>query len=113
MDIFDKIDEFESKVSDQIKDKLSLFTKIMTDTDMYEKLILNQGNNEEVTPDAGTKDLVDEIKSDKKVGAKTKRIDPIDACINAHVAYQKCNDIENQDLEKNMEDYLSLMGWDK
>ena len=67
MDIFDKIDEFESKVSDQIKDKLSLFTKIMTDTDMYEKLILNQGNNEEVTPDAGTKDLVDEIKSDKKV----------------------------------------------
>ena len=51
MDIFDKIDEFESKVSDQIKDKLSLFTKIMTDTDMYEKLILNQGNNEEVTPD--------------------------------------------------------------
>ncbi len=54
-----------------------------------------------------------EIKIDKKVGAKTKRIDPIDACINAHVAYQKCNEIENQDLEKNMEEYLSLMGWDK
>ena len=54
-----------------------------------------------------------EIKIDKKVGAKTKRIDPIDACINAHVAYQKCNDTNNQDLDKNMEDYLSLMGWDK
>ena len=35
MDIFDKIDELESTVSDQIKDKLSLFKKIMTDTAIY------------------------------------------------------------------------------
>ena len=54
-----------------------------------------------------------EIKIDKKVGAKTKRIDPIDAMIDAHIAFMKLSKDEKVDYKKQMEEYLKTMGWKK
>ena len=67
MDLFNTIDEYEAKMNEQIKDKLSLFTKIMLETDMYEKFILNQDKNEEVNPEPNTKEIIEEIKNEKKI----------------------------------------------
>lgn len=53
----------------------------------------------------------DEIKVDKRAGAKYKRIDPVDACIDAH-ALMIANKTEVKvDLENEMEKYLASMGW--
>ena len=52
-----------------------------------------------------------EIKIDKEPKAKTKRIDPADACIDAHVAYMKLGKEETIDVNKEMEDYLQKMNW--
>jgi len=53
----------------------------------------------------------DEIKVDKKPGAKYKRIDPVDACIDAHAVMlkNKTNDIPN--IESELDRYLEAMGW--
>jgi len=51
-----------------------------------------------------------EIKVDKNPLARTKRIDPVDACINAHIARMKLAE-PGLDLNKAMEDYLAKMGW--
>lgn len=50
-----------------------------------------------------------EIKVDKEPKARSKRIDPVDACIDAHVAYMKFK--EEIDVMAEMENYLSAMGW--
>lgn len=50
-----------------------------------------------------------EIKVDKEPKARTKRIDPVDTCIDAHVAYMKFKEDINLDAE--MESYLEAMGW--
>ncbi len=50
-----------------------------------------------------------EIKVDKEPRAKTKRIDPVDACINAHVTYMKLKEEEKIDLDKEMAKYLDMM----
>lgn len=52
-----------------------------------------------------------EIKVDKEPKAKTKRIDPVDACIDAHVAYMKLKEEEHVDTNKEMENYLKMMNW--
>ena len=53
-----------------------------------------------------------EIKIDKEPKAKTKRIDPADACIDAHVVYMKLKE-EPVDVDKEMENYLQMMMWRK
>jgi phage terminase large subunit-like protein len=50
-----------------------------------------------------------EIKVDKKPKARSKRIDPVDACINVHLAYMKFK--EDIVLEAEMVNYLEVMGW--
>lgn len=50
-----------------------------------------------------------EIKIDKEPRAKYKRIDPVDAVIDAHIAYMKLE--EEIDLEKEMDLYLEQMNW--
>ena len=52
-----------------------------------------------------------EIKVDKETKARSKRIDPVDACIDAHVAYMKFK--EDIDLEAEMANYLEVMGWNE
>lgn len=52
-----------------------------------------------------------EIKVDKEPKARNKRIDPVDACIDAHVAYMKLKENETRDLDKEMSNYLDMMGW--
>ena len=52
-----------------------------------------------------------EIKVDKEPRAKTKRIDPVDACIDAHVAYMKLKEETTVDVDKEMENYLQMMKW--
>lgn len=54
------------------------------------------------------KNSFDEIKVDKKDGARCRRIDPVDACIDAHFLELK---YKTTDLNDVMDDYLSSMGW--
>lgn len=53
----------------------------------------------------------DEKKVDKEPNSKTKRIDPVDAMINAHITQMKFNEKETIDYNKEMENYLEQMGW--
>ena len=53
----------------------------------------------------------DEQKVDKEPGSKTKRIDPVDAMINAHITQMKFNEKEKIDYNEEMEKYLESMGW--
>lgn len=52
-----------------------------------------------------------EKKVDKEPTKKTKRIDPVDAMIDAHIAYMKFNEKENINYEEEMKSYLKNMGW--
>ena len=54
----------------------------------------------------------EEIKVDKKPGAKFKRIDPVDAIIDAHALLMLTNGGEAAvDVDNEVENYLKLMGW--
>ena len=53
----------------------------------------------------------DEIKVDKKPGQRFKRIDPVDACIDAHVITLKQKDKTVVDVESELDKYLEAMGW--
>lgn len=55
----------------------------------------------------------DEIKVDKKGGARFKRIDPVDACINAHACMLKNRTVETVDVDNELNNYLKAMGWIK
>lgn len=55
----------------------------------------------------------DEIKVDKKPGARFKRIDPVDACIDAHACMLKNKTVEVVDIKSEMDNYLKIMGWKK
>lgn len=54
-----------------------------------------------------------EIKVDKEPRAKFKRIDPVDACIDAHTIKMKSKTKEVVNVETELEKYLSKMGWKK
>ena len=54
----------------------------------------------------------DEKKVDKEPNKRTKRIDPVDAMINAHITQMKFNEKEQVNYDKEMEEYLKKMGWD-
>ena len=53
----------------------------------------------------------DEIKIDKKPREKFKRIDPVDACIDAHKLVIESKTKEVVDVEDEMSKYLEAMGW--
>ena len=55
----------------------------------------------------------DEIKVDKKPGARFKRIDPVDACIDAHACMLKNRTVEVVDVQSELDRYLKSMGWKK
>lgn len=55
----------------------------------------------------------DEIKVDKKPGQKYKRIDPVDACVDAHAVMLKNKNSEVVDVESELDKYLKAMGWKK
>ena len=55
----------------------------------------------------------DEIKVDKKPGKRFKRIDPVDACIDAHACKLKNKTKEVVDVENELDKYLEIMGWKK
>ena len=52
-----------------------------------------------------------EIKVDKKPGARYARIDPVDACIDAHACMLKNKTAEVVDVESELDKYLKAMGW--
>ena len=52
----------------------------------------------------------EEIKVDKKPGARFKRIDPVDAVVDAH-AVMLLNKVAPVDVESELEAYFKLMGW--
>mgnify|MGYP001635102061 CR=1 FL=1 len=51
----------------------------------------------------------DEIKVDKKSGARCKRIDPVDACIDAHACMIKNKENESFDVDSALDQYLAVM----
>lgn len=53
----------------------------------------------------------DEIKVDKKPGKRFKRIDPVDACVDAHAVMLKNKTKEVVDVESELDKYLKAMGW--
>ena len=53
----------------------------------------------------------DEIKVDKRPGQQFKRIDPVDAVIDAHAVRIKSRPEEQVDVETELTNYLDLMGW--
>ena len=55
----------------------------------------------------------DEIKVDKKPGQRFKRIDPVDACVDAHACMLKNKTKEVVDVESELDAYLKIMGWKK
>lgn len=55
----------------------------------------------------------DEIKVDKKPGQRFKRIDPVDACIDAHACKLKNKNSDTVDVDDALNDYLKAMGWKK
>ena len=55
----------------------------------------------------------DEIKVDKKPGARFKRIDPVDSCIDAHACMLKHKSSEVVDVDSELDNYLHAMGWKK
>ena len=55
----------------------------------------------------------DEIKVDKKPGKKYKRIDPVDACIDAHATMLKNKKNEIVDIDDGLNQYLKAIGWNK
>jgi phage terminase large subunit-like protein len=52
----------------------------------------------------------DEVKIDKKPG-KSRRIDPVDACVDAHFARLVQRDSTTVDVDEEMARYLEMMGW--
>lgn len=55
----------------------------------------------------------DEVKVDKKPGQRFKRIDPVDACVDAHAVMLKNKTKEVVDVKSELEKYLETMGWKK
>ena len=53
----------------------------------------------------------DEIKVDKRPGQRFKRIDPVDACIDAHAIRLKAQTKEVVDVQSELDKYLEAMGW--
>lgn len=53
----------------------------------------------------------DEIKVDKKPRQRFKRIDPVDACVDAHHVFLKSRTTDHVDYEDEMDSFLNLMGW--
>jgi phage terminase large subunit-like protein len=74
-------------------------------------------NNELLTWSALNASIVrnsfDEIKIDKKPGSRFKRIDPIDAIIDAHACNLKNKTKEVVDVAGELDNYLKAMGWTK
>ena len=79
-----------------------------------EKLEYNQ-NNELLTWSFVNASVVrnsfDEIKVDKKPGQRFKRIDPVDACIDAHACMMKNKEDPSVNVEDALTNYLAIMGW--
>ena len=55
----------------------------------------------------------DEIKVDKKPGARFKRIDPVDSCVDSHACMLKLKTKEVVDVDSELDKYLKAMGWKK
>lgn len=59
-----------------------------------------------------TRNSFEEIKIDKKPGARFKRIDPVDAMIDAHALMLVTNGGETTvDVASELDNYLAMMGW--
>lgn len=59
-----------------------------------------------------TRNSFEEIKIDKRPGAKYKRIDPVDALIDAHALMLVTNGGEaGVDVASELDNYLAMMGW--
>lgn len=67
MDIFDKIEELEAKNSIHIQDKLSIFCKINTDYEFFQKTVINNKTQKEVSIDPISQNLIEDLLSNKNI----------------------------------------------
>jgi hypothetical protein len=71
MDIFSKIDVFEEKVHEQITERVSLFTNIMQDNEIFCKVILESSEYNDidigVAIDSSTKEIITDIQTNDKI----------------------------------------------
>ena len=51
----------------------------------------------------------DEVKVDKRARDRFKRIDPVDACVDAHYAFLKANGGERVNFSDELDDYMKMM----
>lgn len=58
-----------------------------------------------------TENSFEEIKIDKLNSLKGNRIDPVDACIDAHFCYRQDHDSKPLNHNKELKNYLKEMGW--
>ena len=72
----------------------------------YEELLSYSVSNAKIV-----RNSFGEKKVDKEPTKRTKRIDPVDAMIDAHITQMKFSELEPVDYNKEMEDYLDNMGW--
>ena len=86
--------------------------QLLTKSGQFEFDIENELLTWSVANAAIVRNSFDEIKIDKKPGARFKRIDPVDALIDAHALMLLTTGGEAQvDTEQVLADYLALMGW--
>jgi hypothetical protein len=71
MDLFSKIDVFEEKVHEQITERVSLFTNIMQDNEIFGKVILESSEYNDidigVAIDSSTKEIITDIQTSDKI----------------------------------------------
>ena len=58
-----------------------------------------------------TKNSFNEIKIDKRGSLNGNRIDPVDACIDAHFCRMQDKGEPTRNCDQDMNDYLAKMGW--
>ena len=85
--------------------------QLLTKSGQFEFDIENELLTWSVANAAIVRNSFDEIKIDKKPGARFKRIDPVDALIDAHALMLLTTGEAQVDTDQVLEDYLALMGW--
>ncbi len=86
--------------------------QLLTKSKALEYDVKNELLTWSMTNAAITRNSFEEIKVDKKPGAKFKRIDPVDAIIDAHACMLLSTGGEGSvDLDNELEAYLEMMGW--
>jgi len=85
--------------------------QLLTKSESFEYDLSNELLTWSMVNAAITRNSFEEIKVDKKPGAKFKRIDPVDAVVDAHALMLLNNGGVQINVDNELENYLNMMGW--